>query len=174
MLQKWVPEKIRFWPYSKKISHSIFWGKMLFLRQFMPEPINPQSLLIFLARSSGVSPSGKYQQTPVFAYEWPFLAISGHILAPVAHLMPRLSQKSKGKWCLFRFLISHSSFNFWPKKQPYMPPNDKFGQLFALRPIWYFMLANCLAFGSSTRANSIYVVKNKQPNIAHRGKKPRA
>ena len=148
---------------------------MLFLREFMPEPINPQSPLIFLARSSGASPLGKCQQTPVFAYEWPFPTIFGQILAPMVHLMPRLSQKSTGEWCLFGFLISHTGFKFWTEKQ-HTPQNDKFGQLFALRPIWYFMLANCLARACcpSNRANSIYVVKNKQPNTAHREKKPRA
>ena len=48
--------------------------------------------------------------------------------------------KIKREMVPFWFLISHTGFKFWPKKQPHMPQNDKFGQLFALRPIWYFML----------------------------------
>ena len=44
--------------FKKKLA-ILFSGKMLFLRQFLPEPINRQSPFIFLARSSGVSPLGK-------------------------------------------------------------------------------------------------------------------
>ena len=57
--------------FKKKLA-ILFSGKMLFLRQFLPEPINRQSPFIFLARSSGVSPLGKCQQTPVFGFNfWP-------------------------------------------------------------------------------------------------------
>ena len=55
-------------------------------------------------------------------------------------------------WCFpFREVPTNACFwfQFLAKKNNHvrMPSNDKFGQLFALRPIWYFTSANCLAFG---------------------------
>ena len=55
-------------------------------------------------------------------------------------------------WCFpFREVPTNACFwfQFLAKKNNHvrMPSNDKFGQLLALRPIWYFTSANCLAFG---------------------------
>ena len=126
--KKWVPEKNRFWPYLKKISHSIF-GK---------NAVSPSI------------PAGTHKSS-ITVY------IFGEEL-----------------WCFpFREVPTNACFwfQFLAKKNNHvrMPSNDKFGQLLALRPIWYFTSANCLAFGQFHLC-----CEEKQPNTAQREKKPRA